>query len=340
MSAIGFTPFDWSAAGPHKRVRQPLTYAEYLQNSPVPSADVPIVRTCIELVTPAAEVQRAETVEYAVTIVNVGRAAAHGIVKVSAGPPEALKANVARAIEFTLVPGAELCEHVKIDYVLDAPQFWLEATGEGDAVIGARKLSLRDACWHAPRVTEVADPAAIAGIVASHPGHAIAKEGRLLAEIKLAATERYLLFYGALYEKSLSPNLESPWAGTGFELIVSRPLTPGAPSDTQPGRDQVFIVPGCDGASAAGLRLNAPGPSVSAAPEISTWARPIAGGCVVAACIPWALLGTAVMPDTLSFELIVDVVNPQSGAIWQVEVFDLPWNGWQRLTGCLACGQG
>jgi hypothetical protein len=244
---------------------------------------------------------------------------------------------VTRDIPFVLSPGAEIRERLTVGYRREAPLFWLESTGEGDAVIGARKLSLRDACWKAPQAVEVEDPAAIAGVMAAHPGHAIVAGDRLLAEIKLAATDRCLLFYGLFHEKSLRPNLEAPWFGTGIELITVRPPPPGSPSNAQPRKDQVFLVPSADGASAAGLCLKEGGQGVTEAPDIRTWARPLADGCLVAARIPWARLGEAGRPDSLPFEMIVDVVNPQDGAIVQVQAFDLPWDGWQRLSGKLVC---
>ena len=136
----------------------------------------------------------------------------------------------------------------------------------------------------------------------------------------------------------MRPNLVEPWAGTGFELFVPRPLPPDAPSGTQPQKDQVFIVPGSEANSAVGLRLNEGGQGVTVAPEIRTWSKPGAAGCIVGACIPWACLGAETKPDTLPFEMIVDVVNPLTGAIGQMDVFDMPWDGWKRLTGRLACG--
>jgi hypothetical protein len=141
-----------------------------------------------------------------------------------------------------------------------------------------------------------------------------------------------------LNEKSLRPNLVEPWFGTGFELIVPRPVPPGSPAGTPPRKDQVFVVPSADGACAAGLRLNEGGQGATVAPEIRAWACSTEDGCVVAACIPWRLLGSDGMPESLPFELIVDVVKPRNDAIAQVEVFDLPWDGWQRLTGRLICG--
>ena len=338
VSAIGFKPFDVTAAGPRKGAQRPLTYADYLKGKPLTSTDVPIVRTCIELATPANEVPRAERVDYTVTISNEGRAEARGVVRVCAGPAEAVKVPVTRAIAFTLAPGEKLSERLTAEFRLEAPHFWLESSGEGDAVIGTHKVSLRDACWKAPRVPEVEDPAAIAGVVAAHQGHRIIKGERLIAELKVAVTERYLLFYGELYETSLRPNLVEPWAGTGFELFVPRPLPPDAPSGTQPQKDQVFIVPGSEANSAVGLRLNEGGQGVTVAPEIRTWSKPGAAGCIVGACIPWACLGAETKPDTLPFEMIVDVVNPLTGAIGQMDVFDMPWDGWKRLTGRLACG--
>ena len=124
-------------------------------------------------------------------------------------------------------------------------------------------------------------------------------------------------------------------AAYSTELLAMLPLPTDAPSDAQPDRHQLFIVPRCDGNGADGLRMNVSTNSAEAAPEIQAWAEPLPGACAVAAIIPWGLLGCDGLPQSMEADLIIDIVNPATQDIVQVSAFDLPWDGWRRVHGNL-----
>ena len=334
-TTIGFTPFDWRAAGPRMATERPYTYAEYTRQFPMPAFDIPVVRTQIELTSPDAEIAKTGTATFTVTLMNIGRAVASGSVRLSAGPDDVAQAREHETIAFTLAPGEEQSKAVSVAVKPDAPYYWLEAEGVGDAVIPARKLvwSREALQWNVSRVANIDDPAQIAGALAALPARQIMRDGLLVAEVTLAATEHDLLFHALLHQPILRPHLTEPWLGTGIELLVPSTAPFDRPSDVEQAQAQLFIVPMADGTGAAGLRLVASERRAEPAPDIQTWAQPLAEGCEVTARIPWKALRLSGMPKEFPFEMIVDVLDPATGGVCQLMTFDIPWDGWQRRQG-------
>ncbi|MEN6371168.1 MAG: right-handed parallel beta-helix repeat-containing protein [Armatimonadota bacterium] len=134
--SIGFEPFDWRLAGTRIGAERPLDYDDYTRLLPLPAADVPVVRTMVEL----ENTEDTGAAKFSVKLVNIGWAQAKGSVSLSAGPSGATGLPSLKSISFDLAPGESSVENVDVAVKPDAPCFWLETEPFGDAVIPARKL--------------------------------------------------------------------------------------------------------------------------------------------------------------------------------------------------------
>jgi hypothetical protein len=193
--------------------------------------------------------------------------------------------------------------------------------------------------WHVPCVASVTGPEDVASALAQSAVRTIRHVDRLVAEIKLGASDQGLLFLGRFHEPGLRPNLTQPWFGTGFELLVPHGTGREAPGDAKSALSQVFLVPRTDGRGADGLRLAVPDERAEPAPGISVIAQPLAGGCEVSAFIPWSQLGFESLPAETQFKLIVDVFDPTAGGIVQVLAFEAAWEGWGPVEGRLVTAE-
>jgi hypothetical protein len=279
---------------------------------------------------------------FAVSLRNIGRAAGRGAVRLRSGPKGAAGRPSLRRIGYALAPGEECRREVTLRVRRGKPEFWLDTEPADDTTVPARRLVFDAALcqWPVPSVAAVAGPDGISTALARVSARPIRHGDRLVAEVKLGAAPEGLLFFARFHEPALRPNPDQPWQGTGFELIAFLPPPAGAPADQPPPKRQVFIVPRGDGRHADGLRLAASGARAEPAPEIHAAARPLPGGCEVAAIIPWTALGLDAMPAEFPFELIVDVRDPPTGGTVQALAFDLPWDGWRRLHGRLVVQPG
>ena len=102
-----------------------------------------------------------------------------------------------------------------------------------------------------------------------------------------------------------------------------------------PACHQVFLIPQETGIEARKLEGKGTVPS----PLVKSSSRPISGGWEISAHIPWSEFGLEEKPSELLFDLVVDVLEPESGATIQATSFDLPADGWRRLFGRLVCGK-
>jgi hypothetical protein len=341
--AIGFTPFDAHVAGPRFGAKKPLDYAEYTRRFPAPDRDVPVVRTAITLLTSGAEVESDGRAVFAVTLTNVGRAAGRGSVRLSAGPTGVAGKPSVRRFTYALQPGETHTERVTLPVRRGAPAIWLDSEPSASHAVPARGLVLADAVlqWHVPVIAGVSTPEGVADALAPVCARRIACGGRTVADVKLAASEAGLLLLADIQASELRPDLEQPWCGTALELIAFHPAPAGAPVDQPLAKRQVFLVPHADGAGATRLQLHIDEgvDGVVPAPELRVSARPVAGGCELTALVPWPLLGYAVLPNQAQVELIVDSVDPVTGAIVQQTAFEQIWNGWTRLPGTIILAQ-
>lgn len=304
--AIGFRPFDPRAAGPRLRAGTPRDFDAYVQRFPLPDPAVAVVRTAIKLQTDPEAAEAGGTVEFAVTLTNVGNAAARGVIRLTAGPKGVAGQPSVRRITYTLEPGAIHTERVTVRVRRGAPAFWLDSEPTGTDAVPSRGLVLTPSQrrWEAPRVTDPTEPEQIAAALAKVPSHKFARWDRTLAEVRLAAGETGLLLWARIFESEMRPCLEKPATGTALELVALSP-TANAPA----GKRQVFLVPrvGRDGADALIPETGAE--RFVAAPTIRVSARPIAEGCELAAVIPWGLLGSEPPPAEFPFELVVNAFD-------------------------------
>ena len=65
--------------------------------------------------------------------------------------------------------------------------------------------------------------------------------------------------------------------------------------------------------------------------QIRVCARPVPGGCELAAIVPWSLFGFAQPPAEFPFDVVVDVVDPLTGEIVQRTACEPVWDGWRCL---------
>ncbi len=326
VKAIGFRPFDWRSVGPRLKTRRPDDYGDYAKQFPVPSLEVPVVRTRIELLTPPADVQSTGLATFAVTLSNVGRAEGRGAIRLAGGPRGAAGGRLSlRRIAFALAPGAEQVAQVTMKVKRGTHTYWLDSEPADGVTVPARALQFDPAAcrWQVRRVAEVPSPDAVGAALAAEWVHAIRHGDRLVAEVRLGATAEALLFSARFHEPALRPDCEQPWRGTGFELIVYQP-TPAAAAGQPPSKRQVFIVPRAAGQGADGFTLAAAGDRTEPAKEIRASSRPQPGGCDVAALIPWHHLGCDARPDQCACQLVVDAIDPAIDAVVQLLAFDLP----------------
>lgn len=134
--SIGFKPFDWQLAGPRIRAERPLCYDDYIRLFPMPTTEVPVVRTMIE----SATSEDTGAAKFSVKLMNIGRAPAKGSVSLSAGPSGTAGSPSIQKISFDLAPGESSVEDVEVAVRPDAPCYWLDVDPTGDAVIPARRL--------------------------------------------------------------------------------------------------------------------------------------------------------------------------------------------------------
>jgi hypothetical protein len=85
--------------------------------------------------------------------------------------------------------------------------------------------------------------------------------------------------------------------------------------------------------------LDAMGTGTEPAPLVKATSRPVEGGWDIAAFIPWQEFGMEKRPEDFPFDLIVDILDPQTGRLTQISAFDLPSNEWRRLYGKLIYGK-
>ncbi|MFC1451711.1 right-handed parallel beta-helix repeat-containing protein [Verrucomicrobiota bacterium] len=334
---IRFRLFDWRAAGPRLKARRPQAYAGYVERFPLPSLDIPVVCTRIEVDSPLADVERTGRAEFSVSLANIGRAAGKGTVRLMAGPKGRAGRPSVRRIAFELAPGEERNEHVALRIRRPVGVFWLETEPADDTTVPARALVFESAASQWPATPHEANiaPDRVGAALARTAARSIRHAGRLTAEIKIGAAPDGLLLSARLFEPALRPNTAQPWLGTGLELAAFLPLPKGSPSDQQPTKRRVFLVPHADGCGVDGLVLNAAGNAAERAPDIHVRSRPVDGGCEFAAVVPWSRFGADRMPAEMPFQLTVNAADPGTGGIVQVPVFDQPSDGWRRLQGKL-----
>jgi len=287
---------------------------------------VPVVRTRIELLTPPADVQSTGLATFAVTLSNVGHAEGRGAVRLAGGPGGAAGRISLRRIAYALAPGAEQVAQVTMKVKRGTHTYWLDSEPTDGVAVPARAL-LFDAVacrWPVRQVAEVSGADTVGAALAAEPVHAIRHGDRLVAEIRLGATAEALLFSARFHEPALRSNLEQPWRGTGFELIVYPPPPPAAAAGQPPLQRPIFIVPRATGQGADGLRLATAGDRAEPEAEIRASARPLPRGCDVAALIPWHVLGCDASTDECACQLVVDAVDPATDAVVQLLAFDLP----------------
>jgi hypothetical protein len=343
VKAIGFRPFDWRGAGPRLKTRRPDGYGDYARQYPIPSLEVPVVRTRIELLTLPADVQATGVATFAVTLSNVGRAEGRGAIRLAGGPRGAAGRLSLRRIAYGLAPGAEHVAQVTMTVKRGTHTYWLDSEPADGVTVPTRTLQFDDAAcyWPVPPVAEVTGPEAVGPALASVAARSLRHGDRLVAEVRLGATAEALLFSARFHEPALRPDREHPWRGTGFELIVFPPPSADAATGLPPPKRQVFLVPRAAGQGADGFTLAAAGDGVEPAPEIRASARPVFGGCDVVALIPWRHLGCDATTGECAFQLVVDVVDPAADAIVQLLAFDLPTGpGNVPLRGRLKIGTG
>jgi hypothetical protein len=334
--SVGFRPFDWQA-GPRLNSDRPVAYLDYVRRFALPALDVPVVRTLIELVTPIDDVTSTGCAVFAVTLSNIGRATGQGAVRLGSGPKGGVGTPSLRRMAFLLEPGALVRQEVTVKIRRGTMEFWLESEPSNAVAVPARCLVMTAARsqWAVMRTATVQKPEAIGQTLVRSKGRLFRIHDRVIAEVKLGASEDGLLIFARIHEPALRPDLVQPWLGTGVELLVIPMPSPGLPAGQAPSKRQVFLIPRAEGRGADALRLAPVGEQVEPAPEIRLCALPLADGCEMAAVIPWSEFGSPARPAELVFELIVDAVDPATGAITQVLTFDMPWNGSVRSNGKL-----
>ena len=243
-------------------------------------------------------------------------------------PPKGWAADGPLEIDITVLPGASenrcwrfLPNATLATATLQSVTATLRL--DGQARDTARIDYVTKPSWSIPRVTTVSGTEAVGATLAQTPARHLRHGDRQVAEVKLGAAADGLLFFARFRETVLRPNLEQPWKGTAFELLVLKPEDPNAPAvQWQPPQHQVFLVPRVGGLAATGLRLAASCDRAEPAPEIRVGSQPMPGGCELAAIIPWSHLGFESIPMDFPFELAADAVDPATGGIVQVLALD------------------
>ncbi|MEI6518609.1 MAG: right-handed parallel beta-helix repeat-containing protein [bacterium] len=335
---IGFKPFNWHAAGQRMTIERPMNYHKYLQDFPLPTFELPVIRTKIELLTKPADSQISDIVEFSVSLINVGRAPGKGCILLKCGPA-GIAVNLSKnKISYDLKPGEEKTDIVTLNVVDKVEAFWLDSEPDDNLTVPARTIifDFETDIWKVHPIDNNATMENIPEIFNLIPPRIIKDANRVVADVKLGANEDNLLLYANFYETDLRPNILQPWTGTAFELLSILPSEPDAPVDHPQPKCQIFLVPNADGNNAAALVLEKN--ECIAAIDIKVSSKSINGGCELTAIIPWYLLGYDKMPVEVPFELIIDCVDTTTGNITQLLTFNLPSDGWKRLYGKLIMG--
>jgi len=330
VGKVAFKPFDWRAAGPRMKGKRPQYYDEYTRNYRLPMLDVAIVRTKIELMTPADDIWNSGRAEFTVTLTNVGRAGGKGAVRLSAGPKGVTGSPAPGRIAYDLEPGRKEQHRIMLTMRKKKMQtFWLDSEPTNRTTVPSRRLvfSMAESKWHAPEVQEIRRPEDIQNVLTDVSSRTVYRGKRRVAEVTLGAGPNALLFLAYFQEPNLRPDLIHPWKGTGFELMSKQ----ATEADKKPQNYQIFLVPQDSGKSARGLRMNATGSRAEDAPAIQTAASQAEQGCRIAAIIPWSEFGLDKQPAALPFELVIDTLDPDNDDIVQLVLFDMPSNAKQKL---------
>jgi hypothetical protein len=334
---IGFNAFDWRAAGPRMISDRKLSFDEYLRSFPLPSLDVPVIRTKIELLTSPVQVKLTGNAEFAVTLTNIGRAPGNGSISLKSGPQGVSESPDIDVINYCLAPGEEVIEKVKVSAVKNAEVIWLDSEPNDMMTMPTRAIvfDVDNSEWLVSRVNDDVELRDVSKLLADVDFRNMLDNEQLAAKVKLAVNKDSLIFLAEYHQKKLMPVKNSPWTGTAFEIMTIMPPDPDMPVDHPQKKCQVFIVPDADGATADGLLLSDTGDGVIPAPEIKTSIKQADYGYEIMAVIPWKLLGHDTVPDKTDFEIIVDSMNETTGQIIQIPAFNLPSDGWRKLFGKL-----
>jgi hypothetical protein len=332
---IGFRPFDWRQAGPRMKAARPGSFAEYSARHPLPDLNVPVVRTQIDLITPPSEVAATGRAVFCVTLTNVGRVAGHGTLRLRSGPAKRAGQPDLRRLSFALEPGQSQQQEITLAVHAKATVFWLDSEPAGSTAMPARKLVYLPVSreW---RVRVMALPAATDSLIkalAKETPRVVQCSSRVVAKIRLGAAEHGLCLLAELHQSVWRPVPDQPWLGTGVELLIHTP----APADKAASiKRQLFLVPNTDGTSAMGRTLDATTGRAIPAADLLVSAQPIPGGCLLAAILPWHLLGFDTRPDTIECQMLVDATaDDGTGPIVQIPTFKLPFAGPVRQRGRL-----
>jgi Right handed beta helix region len=335
--AMGFKPWNWKTAGARGQGRRPADYQSYLKKHPLPPPEVPVLRTRIEPLDSPEQAFASGSAEFEIIISNIGRAPASGTLRLAAGPKRAVRQPGLKQIEFSLSPGEERREKVGFKIRKPCDCVWLETRPAGEITVPARKLLFAPSVfeWAVPIVGDPDGLGEIGAALRDAPVRTIRHGSRKVAAVKLACSETGLILHADFFQPALKPKPEQPWTGTGLELVAYAKAAEGKPHYEMPACQQVFLIPHETGIEARKLEGSGTVPS----PPVKSCSRPIRGGWEISAHIPWSEFGLEEKPGELLFDLIVDALDPESGATIQVSSFDLPADGWRRLFGRLVCGK-
>ena len=314
----------------------PGSFAEYSARYPLPDLNVPVVRTQIDLITPPGEVAANGRAVFCLTLTNVGRASGQGTLRLRSGPAKRAGQPDLRRLSFALEPGQSQQQEITISVHSKATVFWLDSEPSGaTAALPARKLVYLPASreW---RVHRLALPAALDGLakaLAKETPRVVHCSGRVVAQIRLGAAAHGLCLPADLHQSLWRPMPDQPWLGTGIELLIHPP----APADKAASvKRQLFLVPDANGSSAMGRTLDAATGRAIPAADLLVSAQPIPGGCLLAAILPWHLLGFDTRPDTIECQMLIDATaDDGTGPIVQIPAFKLPFAGPVRQHGSL-----
>lgn len=335
--ALGFKPWNWKTAGARGQGRRPADYAAYLKKHPLPPLDIPVLRTRIEPLDSPEQAFAAGSAEFEIIISNIGRAPASGTLRLAAGPKRSVRQPDSKRIAFALSPGEEKREKVAFKIRKPCDCVWLETRPAGEITVPARKLLFAPSVfeWAVPSVGDPDGLGEIGAALRDAPVRTIRHGSRKVATVKLACSEAGLILLADFFQPALKPKPEQPWTGTALELVAYDKAAEGKPHYEMPACQQIFLVPHDTGIAARKLDGSGTVPS----PLVKSSSRPIRGGWEISAHIPWSEFGLGEKPGELLFDLIVDVLDPETGATIQVSAFDLPSDGWGRLFGRLVCGK-
>jgi hypothetical protein len=337
--AIGFKPWNWKTAGPRLHGRRAVDYDSYLKTFPLPPLERPVLRTRIEVLTTSAKAFEKGIAEFEVVVTNIGSAPASGSLRLATGPRRFVRQPDRKRMDFILAPCEEKREKVTLKIRKPCDSVWLETNPSGDIAVPARKLLFAPSVfeWATPGVPDPGEAGRIDQALLKAPSRTISRGSQKVAEVKLACSEAGLIIQAHYLQPVLKPNPETPWTGTALELIAYQSAPEGTPHWKMPERRQVFLVPLEDGIVVR--RLDASGTGTEPAPLVKAISKPLKGGWDIAALIPWQEFGIEKKPEDFPFDLIVDVLDPQTGQLTQINAFDLPNDGWRRLLGKLICGK-